>query len=174
MILKAYFLKKKDLGEELYFFEIQSNSKVLYSQLKAVMKEFFILYNYYKNEKGFIEYNYVELFVNQKKIETIFPIKFYNGIEMNIEYLLNFDWVKLTEIDVYKIISINFPSLIWMIKENKRNRIRNLALTNNPYLLSNGQGIVKFKTEFNSIIVYSDPSFVKKSNFKTLVKYRGQ
>jgi hypothetical protein len=174
MVLKVYFLQKKGREKEHFVFELKSNSKVLYSQLKAVMKEFCIQYYLFKEEKGFIEYDFIELFTNNQKKETIFPIKLDNGIKINIEYLLNFNWTILTEIDVYKIIAINFPSLIWMVKENKRNRIRNLASTNNPYLLSNGQGIVKFNIELDSIIIYSDPLYVKKSHFKTMVKYKGQ
>lgn len=174
MVLKVYFFKKKGRERERYVFELKSNSKVLYNQFKAVMKEFTIQYNFYKKEKGFIEYDYIELFINNQKKEIIFPMKLDNGIKINIEYLLNLNWTKLTEIDIYKVIAINFPSLIWMINENKRNRIRNLASTNNPYLLSNGQGIVKFNTTLNPIITYSDPLFVKKSHFKTIVKYRSQ
>ena len=60
----------------------------------------------------------------------------------------------------------------WPIKENKRNRIRNLANTDNPFLLSNGQGVVKFKAEIFSVNTHIDPLFIKKSHYKTLIKYR--
>lgn len=171
--LKILFYKKISNKNELYYYELSSSGKEIHNQVKSIMKKLVSIYIPYKKmEQGFVSYDSIELYYNDEKKETLYPIKIHKGSKLNIEYLLNFNWTDLTEADICKIIDLNFPFLIWTIKENKRNRIRNLANTDNPFLLSNGQGVVKFKAEIFSVNTHIDPLFIKKSHYKTLIKYR--
>lgn len=173
LTLKILFYKKIKNKNVLYYYDLNSKNSELHNQLKSVMKKLVSIYEPYKLEHGFVKYDSIELYCNDEKKETLYPIKIHKGNKINIEYILNFNWSQLMEADVCKIIDLNFPSLIWAIKENKRNKIRNLANTDNPFLLSNGQGVVKFKTEILPVNTHIDPLFVRKSHYKTLIKYRG-
>ncbi len=170
LTLKVIFHKKVKNKNEQYFYEVSSSNRELPVQLKTLMKKLVLLYfSFPKTEKGFVVYDSIQLYCNDEKKETFYPIQIHKGNKINIEYILNFNWSKLSELDVCKIIDLNFSYLIWSIKENKRNRIRNLANTDNPLLLSNGQGLVKFKTETSPINTYIEPLFIRRPHYKTFV-----
>lgn len=173
LTLKVLFYKKIKNKNQLYYYELDSSGRGLQNQLRSVMKKLVSIYpTYPKMEKGFVKYNSIELYCNGSKKETFFPLDVNAGMKINLEYILNFKWNEFTDSDLCKIIDLNFPFLIWSLKEDKRNAVRNMAKINNPFLLSNGQGLVKFNNDISRVITHTDPLFIKKSHYTTPINYR--
>ena len=168
------FVKKTGIQKEDWFYELKSNSKEYHTNFIHVMKTLQETYEpMKKSEKGFLNYKYIDIFFNDKKIDTIHSKKTRNENIMTVDYLLKLKWAELSALDIYKITNINFPSILWQLDDASKRLVRNYSI-DNPLDLSNGQKIIKFDFKTESVIVYSDPLHVKKSKYKTPVRFRGQ
>jgi hypothetical protein len=172
--LKVTFEKKVGTKKEDWFYELKSNSENFHANFIHVMKTLRETYGpMKKTEKGFLNYKFIDVFFNDKKIDTIYSKKTRNENILTVDYLLKLKWAELSVQDIYKITNINFPSILWQLDDASKRLIRNYA-TDDPLLLSNGQKIKKFEFKTEPVIVYSDPLHIKKSKYKTPVRYRGQ
>ena len=173
-LIKVTFEKKVGTKKEDWFYELKSNSKEYHTSFIHVMKTLQETYEpMKKSEKGFLKYKCVDVFFNDKRIDTINPKKSRNENIITVDYLLKIKWAEISAQDIYKITNINFPSILWQLDDASKRLVRNYSMEN-PLDLSNGQKIINFDFKTESVIVYSDPLHIKKSKYKTPVRYRGQ
>lgn len=173
--LKIYYQKKILRKKELWYYELNERRGDVDGLVKNLFSQLKLIYEAYKKmEEGFVEYDRVEFFLKTEKLDTFFPRKQVkkSGL-MPVEYLIDVRWDEMEERDIYKIIDINLPGLLWRLNQDERNRLRNYS-KKEPYMLSNGQKIEKFRFETNPVNTARDPLFVKKSHYKTPVKYRNR
>jgi hypothetical protein len=172
--LKVTFVKKVGTKKEDWFYELKSNSKNYHTNFIHVMKTLQETYDPMKiSEKGFLKYKCIDMYFNGKRIDTLYPKKTRNENIITVDYLLKIKWAELSAQDIYKITNINFPSILWQLDDASKRLVRNYSM-DNPLDLSNGQKIIKFNFKTEAVIVYSDPLHIKKSKYKTPVRYRGQ
>ena len=113
------------------------------------------------------------LFRSNKEIAVFYPGRKKLSDALSIEYILNLRWEELDKIDLYKIMEANFPSLKFSCKEEERRRIRNLT-AKDPFCLSNDKILYSIETTPKKLTVERDPLYVKKSVYRTPIRYRGQ
>jgi hypothetical protein len=90
LALKVLFHKKIKKKNDLYYYELSSGGKELHSQVKSIMKKLVSIYVPYKKmEQGFVSYDSIELYSNDEKKETLYPIKIHKGNKINIEYFIS-------------------------------------------------------------------------------------
>jgi hypothetical protein len=172
--LKVTFVKKVGTKNEDWFYELKSSSRKLSDNFLLVMKKLKQVYEpMKKSEKGFRKYKHIGVYFKGKKIDTLLLKRETKENLITIDYLLKLNWDELSQQDIYKIITINFPSILWNVKDATKRLIRNHA-QDNPLELSNGQDIIRFNFKTETVTVYSDPLYIKKSKYKTPVRYRGQ
>ncbi len=172
--LKVTFVKKIGTKNEDWFYELKSSLRKLSDNFLIVMKKLKQVYEpMKKSEKGFRRYKHIDVYFKGKRIDTLFSKRETKESLITIDYLLKLTWDELSQQDIYKIITINFPSILWNVKDATKRLIRNYA-QENPLALSNGQKIIRFDFKIEPITVYTDPLYIKKSKYKTPVRYRGQ
>lgn len=178
MILKfeLYFEKENKFNEiEKWVIKFEPNDGTFIEQFKELMTVNSMYLANAVNHKRHKRFLKLVMKDNQDIIKVIKSIELLaDNSHIHLEYLSKFNWKIIHNATLSKIITTNFPELLFKINQVERNLISNLAKNylNNINDQENQKNIEFFKIEKIELSEKFDSHKIKTLVYKTPVKYR--
>jgi len=173
--LEIYYYTKTDDGYESWVLKIetiQPENKGIVTQFKNIMNELKIETKRLKKLINFHSFWKIVLVLNENRL---YAIKSFEQLEnkerMYFEYLLDFNWKKMSHNEICKILVINFGKFLNYLNSESKKKI----ILNSEQVEKHNINLINLK-EFvviqNKLNIKEDSLTIKKISYRTPIKFR--